>query len=139
MANLYSQRTFDNALLLRAAGLLAATATEAIILDIGSGLIDADWVNDVLAIETATGDEKYTIILEGSNVAAMTSGIVELARCDLGNVTAPVTVVSTTGRYMTAFRNEINGTTYRYVRVQSTVAGTIASGINFISWIAKDE
>jgi hypothetical protein len=137
--SLYSSRTYDNATLLRAAGLIAATATETIILDIGAGLIDADWINDVLAIETATGDEKYTVILEGSNVAAMTSGVVELARADLGNVTTPVTVVTGTGRFLTPFRNEINGTIYRYCRVQTTVAGTVATGLNFVSWIAKDD
>ena len=137
--SLYSSRTYDNATLLRAAGLIAATATESIILDIGAGLIDADWINDVLAIEVASTVEKYTVILEGSNVAAMSSGIVELARCDFGNVTTPVTVVTGTGRFLTPFRNEIDGTIYRYCRVQTTVVGAIATGLNFVSWIAKDE
>lgn len=136
--SLYSSRTFDLATLLRAAGAITATATEAIILDIGAGLMDVDWINDVLAVKTSVGDEKYTVILEGSNVAAMTSGIVEIGRCDFGNVTTPITTVTGTGRFLTPIRNEVNGVLYRYLRVQTTIIGTLPS-TNFVSWLAKDE
>ena len=136
--SLYSSRTYDNATLLRAAGALTVTTTETIILDIGAGLMDIDWINDVLAIKVSAADEKYTVILEGSNVAAMSSGIVELGRVDLGNITTPITVVTGTGRFLTPVRNEIAGTLYRYVRVQSTIVGT-APTINFVSWLAKDD
>ena len=139
MANLYSQRTYDNALLLKAAGLVASTTTESVILDIGAGLVDADLVLDVSAIETATGDEKYTIHLEGSNVAAMTSGSVTLANIPMGIKTDPADATTAVGRFVVPFRNEQNGTTYRYVRIYTLVAGTIATGINFVAFIAKDE
>jgi hypothetical protein len=135
--SLYSSRTYDNALLLRASSALTTTTTETIILDIGAGLFDASWICDVTAIDVSS-DEKYVVILEGSNVAAMSSGIVELARVDLGNVTTPVTVVTGTGRFLTEFRNEIAGTLYRYVRVQTTITGTTPT-ITFLSWIGKDE
>jgi hypothetical protein len=138
MANLYSQFTYDNALSLKAAGLVASTTTESTILDLGEGLVDGYVVLDVSAVETATGDEKYTVHLEGSNVAAMTSGSVTLANIPMGNLTAPADAVTATGRFAIPFRNEQNGVLYRYVRVYTLVAGTIATGINFAAFIAKD-
>lgn len=138
MANQYSQFTYDNALSLKAAGLVAATTTEATILDLGAGMVDGYLVLDVSAVEVATGDEKYTVHLEGSNVAAMTSGSVTLANIPLGNLTAPADAATGTGRFAVPFRNEQNGTTYRYVRVYTLVAGTIATGINFSAFVAKD-
>lgn len=139
MANLYSQFTYDDALSLKDAGLVASTTTESTILDIGGGLVDGYLVLDVSAIETATGDEKYTIHLEGSNVAAMTSGSVTLANIPLGNKTDPADAATSTGRFVVPFRNEQNGTLYRYVRIYTLVAGTIATGINFSAFLAKDE
>lgn len=137
MANIYSMFTYDDALSLKDAGLVAATTTEATILDLGAGLVDGNLVLDVSAIEVASTDEKYTIHLEGSNVAAMTSGSVTLANIPLGNETAPADADTATGRFVVPFRNEQNGTTYRYVRIYTLVAGTIATGINFSAFIAK--
>jgi hypothetical protein len=138
MANLYSQFTYDNALLLKAAGLVASTTTESTILDLGSGLVDGYLVLDVSAIEVASNDEIYLVCLEGSNVAAMSSGSVTLAQIELGNATAPADADTGTGRFVVPFRNEQNGTIYRYVRIYTEVAGTIATGINFVAFIAKD-
>ena len=138
MANLYSQFTYDNALSLKAAGLVASTTTESTILDLGEGLVDGYVVLDVSAVETATGNEIYTIHLEGSTVAAMTSGSVSLANQVHGNIVAPMDAVTATGRFAIPFRNEQNGVLYRYVRVYTLVAGTIATGINFAAFIAKD-
>lgn len=137
MANLYSQFTYDDSLSLKDAGLVASTTTESTILDIGDGLVDGFLVLDVSAVEVATGDEKYTVHLEGSNVAAMSSGSVTLANIPLGNLTAPADAATGTGRFAVPFRNEQNGTVYRYVRVYTLVAGTIATGINFAAFIAK--
>lgn len=136
-ANEYSRKTYDHELLLKAAGLLAATTVGAIILDIGPGLVDCDLVLDVSAIEVATGDEIYTVYVEGSNVEAMTSGSVILATAQLGNVAAPSDADTATGRFIFPFRNELNGTIYRYVRLHTAIAGTIATGINFTAFLAK--
>ncbi len=138
MANIYSQVTYDNALLLKAAGLVATTTTESVILDLGGGLVDADLILDVTAIEVASTDEKYTVHIEGSNVAAMTSGSVTLVNIPLGNKTDPADAATGVGRFLVPFRNEQNGTTYRYVRIYTLVAGTVATGINFTAFIAKD-
>ncbi len=130
---------YDDALSLRDASLLAATATETTILDLGAGLVDGNLIIDVSAIEVATGNEKYTIHLEGSNVAAMTSGSVTLANIPLGNATDPADAATGTGRFVVPFRNEQNGTNYRYVRIYTLVAGTIATGINFAAFLAMDQ
>jgi len=139
MANVYSQYTYDDALSLKDAGLVATTTTEATIVDLGAGLVDGYLVIDVSAVEVASTDEIYLICLEGSNVAAMTSGSVTLANIEMGNATAPADADTGTGRFVVPFRNEQNGTTYRYVRIYTEVAGTIATGINFAAFIAKDD
>lgn len=135
--SLYSQKTYDHATLLKAAGLVAASAAGSVILDLGDGFMDADLVIDITALEVATGDEIYTISLEGSSVAAMTSGSVELAKITLGNNPAPADADTSTGRHVLPVRNELNGTLYRYVRIYTTVAGTIATGINYSAFLAK--
>lgn len=138
MGNLYSQFTYDSALLLKSGGLVAASA-DGSILDLGVGLVEGYIVVDMTACEVATGDERYTISLEGSNVAAMDSGSVCLAKKVFGNLVVPMdAALSASGRYVIPFRNEEGGTTYRYVRLSTLVAGTIATGINFSAFIAKD-
>jgi len=134
----YSRFTYDTALALKAAGLVAASAAGSTILDIGSGYVDAYLVLDVSALEIATGDEIYNICLEGSNVAAMTSGSVCLARIQLGNAGAPADAATAVGRFVVPFTNEQNDTVYRYVRVYTEVIGTIATGINYTAFIGKD-
>jgi len=142
MPTLYTNNQFvyDESLVLKAAGLVATTANGSTILDLGAGLVDAYFVLDLSACEIATGDEIYTVNLEASNVAAMDSGSVCLARKTFGNLVVPMdAALSASGRYVVPFRNEEAGTIYRYVRIQTTVAGTIATGINFVAWIAKDD
>lgn len=133
----YSRFTYDNATLLKAAGLVAASAAGATILDLGDALMEANLVLDVSALEVATGDEIYTVSIEGSNVAGMGSGSVVLAQVVLGNAPAPADADTGIGRTVVPFRNELNGTVYRYVRLFTTVAGTIATGINYSAFLAK--
>lgn len=131
------RKTFDAATVLKAAGLVAATATGSLIVDLGDGFMDADLVLDVTALEVATGDEIYTISLEGSNVAGMASGSVTLAQKVLGNNAAPADADTNVGRHVVPFRNELEGVNYRYVRIHTTVVGTIATGINYSAFLAK--
>lgn len=133
----YSSFTYDDALSLKDAGLMAESADGAV-LDLGKGLVDGFLVIDVSACEIATGDERYTVSLEGSNVAAMDSGSVCLAKKVFGNLVVPMdAALSAVGRYVIPFRNEENGTLFRYVRLSTLVAGTIATGFNFSAFIAK--
>jgi len=133
----YSQKTYDHATLLKAAGLVDASAAGSVILDLGDGLMVADLVIDVSALEVASTDEIYTVTLEGSAVAAMTSGSVTLAEKQLGNVPEPADADTGTGRHIIPIRNELNGTIYRYVRIHTVVAGTIATGINYSAFLGK--
>jgi len=137
MANLYSQFTYDTALVAKTAGLLAAS-TDGTIIDLGDGLVDGFLVIDLTACEIASGNEIYTVSLEGSDVAAMDSGSVCLAKKVFGNLVVPMdAALSASGRYVVPFRNEENGETFRYVRLSTLVAGTIATGINFSAFLAK--
>ena len=137
MGNLYSQYTYDQDHRLKAAGLVAASVDGSIV-DIGEGLVDGFLVIDVTAVEIASGDERYTISLEGSNVAGMSSGSVCLAKKVFGNLVVPMdAALSASGRYVIPFRNEEGGNTFRYVRLSTLVAGTIATGINFSAFLAK--
>lgn len=138
-------KTYDNDLLMKDAGLVASSAAATVggvakVLDAGAGLLDADLVIDVSAIEIASNDEKYSISIQGSNSATFASGIEQLATKILGaNEAVEGDADSAIGRYVLAFRNERLGTKYRYLRVYTTVAGSIATGggINFTAYIAK--
>lgn len=137
MANLYSQFTYDTALVAKTAGLLAASA-DGTIIDLGDGLVDGFLVIDLTACEIASGNEIYTVSLEGSDVAAMTSGSVCLAKKVFGNLVVPMdAALSASGRYVIPFCNEEGGETFRYVRLSTLIAGTIATGINFSAFLAK--
>lgn len=133
----HSRKTYDHATLLKAAGLVAASAAGSVILDLGDGYMVADLIIDISALEVASGDEVYTIALEGSPIAAMTSGSVTLAEKTFGNNAAPADADTAPGRHLVPVTNELNGTTYRYVRLYTTVAGAIATGINYSAFLAK--
>ena len=139
MANQYSQFMFDAATELKAAGGLTASA-DGSILDLGAGIVDGYVVIDLVSAEIATGNEIYTISLEGSNVAAMSSGSVCLAKKVFGNrVVAMDGALSAAGRYVIPFRNEEGGTIYQYIRLSTLIAGTIdTTGIVFSAFIAVD-
>lgn len=137
MANLHSKFTYDTALVAKTAGLLAASA-DGTIIDLGDGLVDGFLVIDLTACEIASGNEIYTVSLEGSDAAAMDSGSVCLAKKVFGNLVVPMdAALSASGRYVVPFRNEEGGETFRYVRLSTLVAGTIATGINFSAFLAK--
>lgn len=139
MANQYSQFTYDDALSLQDSTAITSTTTGATIIDLGAGLVEGYLVLDVSACEVASTDEIYLVCLEGSNVAAMTSGSVCLAQIEMGNATAPADADTGAGRFAVPFRNEQNGTIYRYVRLYTEVAGTIdTTGLTFSAFIAKD-
>ena len=106
------------------------------ILDLGGGdqpnapIVWGDLQWDISAVDVTTGDEQYDLILEGSNSSTFASGIDELVRIHIGGTTGAVggrDVVATTGRYVVAFSNEKNGTTYQYVRGYFVLAGTTPS------------
>ncbi len=144
MALVQKSFTFDSSLELKDAGLVASSAAATVdsaakIIDLGTGAVDSEVVIDISAIETASTDEIYTVKIQGSNSATFSSGIVELGSMELGHAT-PLTgdTTTTTGRYIICFSNNQNGTIYRYVRIYTVVAGSVATGINYTAFLVKE-
>ena len=143
MANLYSQYTYDASLLLKAAAAVGASADGTIILDVGSGLVCGDMVIDVTALDTGNNDESNTIILEGSNSATFgtAADIWPLANITIGDHASTCQALlqqgadDAVGRYVVPFRNERNGSLYRYLRIRTQIAGTNA-GITYSAFLA---
>jgi hypothetical protein len=139
MAKYRQNFQYDDALNLKDAADVTSTAAGSLVVDLGDGFFDGYLVIDVTALEVASTDEKYTIVLEGSNVAALASGSVVLAAAPMmGNSVAPADADTAVGRFAVPVTNEQNGELYRYVRVHTTVAGTIdTTGINYSAFLAK--
>lgn len=128
---------------LKDAGLVDADAAGTVggvaaIADVGAGLIEANLVVDVTAIEIASNDEKYAIRLQGSTKSNFADTIEDLAILELGaHEVLGGDQDSATGRYIVPFRTERNGVIYPYLRVYTDVSGDIATGINFKAYISK--
>jgi len=142
--------TFDKLLEMKDAGLIAADGAWQVggsnkILDVGDALFQGNCVVDFSALEIASGDERYTIIIQGSNSPTFASDIAILAALPVGDGStiaaafggSGVDVDDATGRYVVPFSNERNGTLYRYIRGWTDVAGTIATGANFTAFVAQ--
>jgi hypothetical protein len=137
--------TYDSTQLLKDAGLVATSAAAQVggsakRLEVGQGFYKGVLVIDVTAIEIASDNELYTITVQGSDSATFASGIENLASLSLGatEVRPGAAIDSTTGRYELPFTNEQNGQSYAYIRVFTTVAGTIATGINYTALVGLD-
>lgn len=137
------QGTFDTELEFKDAGLVAASAAATVdavaqVIDVGDGLFKGCMIIDVSALEIASNDELYDIVIQGSPVEAFTAaGVVELAALNLSAKEVKRTdsdADNATGRYKIYFDNEQNGTVYQYLRVYTVVAGTVASGINYTAY-----
>lgn len=143
---------FDADLEFKDAGAVAASAAATVdsvakVVDVGTGFFEGEMVIDVTAIEVDTANELYVIAIEGSNDSGFSSGTeVELCCLRLGD--SSVTGSDTdnvVGRYTLPFNNQQGistslpaGTQWRYLRIYTTVSGTIASnGINFSAFAQK--
>jgi hypothetical protein len=142
--------TFDSLLELQdsAHGVIGASAAATVdsaaqVIDIGTGFFLGAAVIDVSAIEIASNDEAYAIIIEGAQEVAMDTTLVPLARLDVGALEAippgssHFLVDSSIGRYVLYFSNERDGVFNRYIRAYTVVAGTIATGIAWTGYVAK--
>jgi hypothetical protein len=125
----------------RATAQAAVTATGFIgtQLDQGAAAItDMTAVINVEAVDVATGDERYTFRLVGSNLANRSDGRI-LATMEIGGLTGftPETVVAAVGdQLQIEFRTERNRTAFRYVDLHLTVAGTTPS-VTFSAFLAR--
>ena len=136
--------TFDAALQLKDAGLVASSAAAQVsasnqILDVGANPFSGVAVIDVSAIEIASDNEEYDILIQGSNSASFASGIENLAQLNLGatEVRQGGAQDSVTGRYEVPFINVQADTVYRYIRAYTVVAGSIATGINWRGFVGR--
>lgn len=136
--------TFDALLEFKDAGLVAADGPAEVdsaekIVDVGSGAFSGDMVIDVTAIEVATGDERYEIQVQGSDSATFASGIEQLASLALGDSTVTGgDADNAAGRRILPFNNRgLDGKVYRYLRIYTEVAGSIATGINFTAFASQ--
>lgn len=147
MARQQKDFTYDNATLLKDAGLVAASAAAQVsgsakVLNMGASRFDGRVIIDATAIEVDTGDELYTIIAQGSNSPTFAGGgtpTVNLGAVLLGHSSTTLETASTAiGRRELAICNEVNGVTYQYVRMFTKVAGTIATGVNYSAYLVTE-
>lgn len=134
--------TYDSATLLKDAGAVTADAAGTVggsaqILDVGQARLNGHAVIDVSAIDITTGDEGYTLKMQGSSSSTFASDVVQLAALQLGDSTVTGNSAdTTTGRFELPFTNEQDGVIYRYVRIYTDVAGTTPS-INYTARLVK--
>jgi len=135
--------TFDSELEFKDAGLVAASAAAQVdsaakYVDVGTGLFKGCMILDVSALEIASNDEIYDIVIQGSPDTDFTAAtIADLASINLSAAEVKRTDCNkddSTGRYKLYFDNENDGTYYRYIRIYTVVAGTIATGINYSAY-----
>jgi len=138
---------YDSGWVMKAAGLIGASAAVATVIDTGSATanVKGEIIIDITAIEIDTSNEIYDIVLQGTNTAAFATDtdIVDLCSMTFADDAVQRTDcnrVSTIGRYIMRFTNEYNGTCYRYLRLYTIVAGTIGSGgINYSAYASIDK
>jgi hypothetical protein len=132
--------TFDYAMRLKDAGLVAASAAAQVggvdkIIDLGgSSRLDARVIIDFSAIEAASNDEYYIISIQGSDSATFGGTThTNLGSCVVGDPTKTGEGVDSTAasRRELHFCNEVNGHVFRYLRIYTFVGGTIATGVNY--------
>ena len=115
------------------------------VIDLGDGVVEGYMIVDIDEILCSAADVLYEIWLQGSNVAAFaTAGLIRnLAGLELGAGELLTNATATTGdqgaagdRYVVPFRNVINGTVYRYVRVYQEIANGTGETITDTIWLS---
>lgn len=141
--NLYTA-TFDAATELKDAGAVTASgaatvASVARVVNVGSGIVNAVLVLDVDLIDIVTGDEGYTVVLQGSTSSTFASDVQNVVVTKLGDSTVTGETVDTAlGRKTIPFSNQArDGSPLPYLRIYTTVAGTTPS-LSFRAWITKN-
>lgn len=142
------QGIYDALMQFKDAGLVAASAAATVssaakTVNVGSGLFKGCMMLDVSALEIASNDEIYDIVVQGAPTSAFTAAdVVELAQLSLSAKEVKRTDSDHddgAGRFKLYFDNENNGTFYPYVRVYTVVGGTVATGINYTAYCVPME
>lgn len=138
MASLTRTYPIDTALQLEdgAAAISTTEVNSGGILDLGAdSVMLGAFVLQVTAIDAGNSDESYHVELQGASTSDFSDATTQkvLASIHLGAHEATGAVPGdtgaddTTGVYYVPFTNDVAGTTYRYVRLKVTVAGTSPS------------
>lgn len=145
MARQQKDFMFDVNAQLKDAGLVAVSAAAQVasaakILDLGASRVDGRVIIDTTAVESDSGDELFTVILEGSNSPTFANTIVTLGAQLYGHTSTTLesAVSPAASRRELAFCNEVSGTVYRYARMYTKVAGTVATGINYTAFAVQE-
>ena len=102
-----------------------------------SALMDGTVVVDITAIEVASNDERYLIQTQFSD-DDFAASIVNGTALNVGALEVTKEEVDTAvGRYELPCTNEINGVTFRYMRLWHEIQGAIATGINYSANLHK--
>lgn len=132
---------FDSLLEMKDAGAIASSAAAQVdaadkILDLGLGLVEANLIIDVTALEVADGNEVYSIEWQLSNSATFAATVVVASVLRIGDSSVAFgSADNAVGRYIQPVNNEFNGTAYRYARLFTRIAGTVATGINYSAFL----
>lgn len=137
--------TFDALLELKDAGAVTSTNTagtvggSARVVDLGDAFAKGSLHVNVTAIDLASNDEGYDIIVQGCDASGFGSNVANLVTLKLGKSSVSGNPAdSTTGLISVPFLNSLDGkNTYRYVRIMTKVVGTTPS-INFKAWLTKN-
>jgi hypothetical protein len=126
-------KTFDIDLYVHDGTALTASASgtvdsAAVVLDLGSGFVDADLILDVSALDVDTGNESVIVQIMLSDTEIATEKYCQ-TQFQIGDAAAiPGDVDRTTGRYIIPFNNIIeSGLCKRFMHLYFTIAGTVAA------------
>lgn len=135
----------DADLLLKAQALVAASAAGSLIVDTGGAVFRGELIINVTALEIASANEFYDVVLQGSPDSGFgTAGnIVELAQRSYGAKAGRITDADKddAAAFVDNFpvTNVYAGTPYRYLRIYTRVAGTVATGINYSARLSQTD
>jgi hypothetical protein len=127
---------FDAGLQLKSAGLVAATANGTSINVEGKARLIKAIIN-ITAIEIASNDEVYTIVIQGSandstwyNLASRAVGATEVLDTDPDSAVGEEFLYFVNERRVPSTADALP-VVLKHLRVRTIVAGTIATGINY--------
>lgn len=130
--------SFDSTLVLKDAGLVAASAAatvddEAKVLDLGQGNVDADVIIDVSACEVASRDESYRIGIQLSSNEDFSDDVYEVENLQLGAVDYDlVTHINRLDDYDLSYDTPVDGLatpTSGYATISNSVADLVGATV----------
>lgn len=122
-----------------ASNLAGTVAGQARVVNLGRELVEGKLVIDVSALEIDSDNELYRIKLQGSAAHDFSSTLEDLAILELGaKEVLGGDQDSQPGRYVVPFANAKGLYIWPYVRLYTEVSGSIASGINFSAFLARE-